>query len=235
MDILQSDINISQNNSSQEAPKKISFARRLFSLALIFFIFSFAGWIIETCYFLINYDLLADRGFLLLPFCPIYGTVPVIAFLVLGTPHSRYWKKLTDIKVSNRFFKILLYIAKYLLFAICVATIATIVEFCVGIFFDRVLNAPLWSYEGYNFNIMGYVALSYSALWGILITTVLSTLFPLLFDLFQKINLKLLITIVLVLTLIILTDLVFNLSFTIKNDFHYDYVQQWFPDYYYTH
>ena len=55
---------------------------------LLFFLFSFYGWLLETAHFVIRWGKLTDRGFLSLPLCPIYGFSLLAAGLVLGSPRK---------------------------------------------------------------------------------------------------------------------------------------------------
>ena len=50
---------------------------------LIFFIYSILGWIAESIYSSILEKKLVDRGFLIGPYCPIYGTGAVIGITYL--------------------------------------------------------------------------------------------------------------------------------------------------------
>ena len=49
----------------------------------LFFIYSIIGWIVETTYIAIRYKRWVDRGFLIGPYCPIYGvgSLGVIIYL----------------------------------------------------------------------------------------------------------------------------------------------------------
>ena len=51
---------------------------------LLFFIYSFVGWIIEEIDILIETKELTYRGFLVGPICPIYGFSALIMILLLG-------------------------------------------------------------------------------------------------------------------------------------------------------
>ena len=55
---------------------------------LLFFLFSFYGWLLETAHFAIRWGKLTDRGFLCLPLCPIYGFSMLAAGLALGSPRK---------------------------------------------------------------------------------------------------------------------------------------------------
>ena len=51
---------------------------------LIFFIYSILGWIIESLYVSIRYKKIANRGFLVGPYCPIYGYGSILIVLYLN-------------------------------------------------------------------------------------------------------------------------------------------------------
>ena len=55
------------------------------SLLLSTLVFSFIGWLFESILFRITYGSWYDRGFLTLPFCPIYGFTLLIIYLLFGT------------------------------------------------------------------------------------------------------------------------------------------------------
>ena len=54
-----------------------------FHYFLLFFIYSVLGWITETTYASIKQKKLVDRGFLIGPYCPIYGFGAIIGILYL--------------------------------------------------------------------------------------------------------------------------------------------------------
>ena len=111
---------------------------------------SFLGWLFETIYMLIATGRLNDRGFLSMPFCPIYGCSILTVYFLIGTPNGK-----------NRAEKI-----KYLLFSFLIPSIA---EFLVGWIFDKGLRLRLWDYRYKVYNVCGYVCLRNSFAWSFLI------------------------------------------------------------------
>ena len=61
----------------------------LVRLFLMFMLISCIGWCMETVYVLLRFGHLSDRGFLSMPFCPIYGTSILAIYLLLGPPGRR--------------------------------------------------------------------------------------------------------------------------------------------------
>ena len=50
---------------------------------LLFFIYSFAGWLMETVQISIRQKKFVNRGFLIGPYCPIYGCGVILITLLL--------------------------------------------------------------------------------------------------------------------------------------------------------
>ena len=122
--------------------QKISFWRMLG----YFIIYSFLGYIVETLFALINYNVLESRkSFLYGPFCGIYGLGAVILILVL-----RYFKK-------NNY---------TLFFGGCLT--GAIIEYFVSLIGELVFDARWWDYSEKFLNVEGRICLLYSIFWGIL-------------------------------------------------------------------
>ena len=54
-----------------------------FNYLLLFFIYSILGWIVETTFLAITEKKWVDRGFLIGPYCPIYGVGAILIVLYL--------------------------------------------------------------------------------------------------------------------------------------------------------
>lgn len=139
---------------------------------------SFIGWGFETLLMLLMTGKLHDQGFMTLPFCPIYGCSLMVTYLLLGTPDEGkgLLKKLkidgkTRVQIEDA--KALRYVV-YFLFAFLIPSIA---ELFVGWFFDQFFDTRLWSYRHLPFNLGGYVCLSISLCWAVLIFLFMKFLF----------------------------------------------------------
>ena len=53
---------------------------------LLTMLLSFIGWAFETVYVYFLFGRYTDRGFMTMPFCPIYGCSMMAAYFLLGTP-----------------------------------------------------------------------------------------------------------------------------------------------------
>lgn len=105
-------------------------------LFLLFIMYSFMGWVVEVIGSLIQKKKFINRGFLIGPYCPIYGIGSITMILLL----SRY---IDDI--------VTLFIMCILLF--------TILEYSTSYIMEKLFNARWWDYSQKRFNINGRVCL----------------------------------------------------------------------------
>ena len=124
----------------------------------------------ETLLCLAMYGGFSDRGFLRLPFCPIYGGAACAIGLLLGTPAEGNLAAGIG-RLARRYgwtdgaAKAVRYSAYFLLSAL----FATAVELSVGLLFQR-LGYNLWSYAGEPYNVKGLICPSISICWGFMMT-----------------------------------------------------------------
>lgn len=114
-------------------------------LLALYYIYSIAGWIMETVSVSIQKRKFVDRGFLIGPYCPIYGT-GVVAITVL-------LKKYSDDVVATFFMSII---------------ICGILEYMTSYFMEKIFKARWWDYTNRKFNINGRVCLQNLVIFGIL-------------------------------------------------------------------
>ena len=112
---------------------------------ILFFIYSFIGWIIEEIDILIETKELTYRGFLVGPICPIYGFSSLIMVLLLS------------VFKDNIFF---LFISSFI--------ICTLVEYLTSLVMEKMFNVRWWDYSHMKFNINGRIALRNSIFFGIM-------------------------------------------------------------------
>ena len=131
-------------------------------LILMFFVYGFLGWCTEVAYATCYEGRFVNRGFLNGPICPIYG-FGVIGVVVLLEPFE-----------SNL----------ALLFAGSLV-VTTLIEFITGLVLERVFHAKWWDYTDKPLNIMGYVCLPFSLMWGAACVVVIRFIHPLILGLVQ--------------------------------------------------
>lgn len=103
---------------------------------LYFIIYSFLGWLCETTYCSIGQGKFINRGFLMGPFCPIYGTGAVAVLILL--------KGFKD----NIF-----------IFFFMSIIVAAIVEYVTSYLLEKIFNLTLWDYSNEKFNLNGRICL----------------------------------------------------------------------------
>jgi uncharacterized membrane protein len=118
----------------------------LYTLFVLFAIYSFLGWFLEVIYRTYSQKKLVNAGFLLGPFVPIYGfgALAVMAFNPV-------------ISGINIFAQFLLYLV-----------LLTVFEFTIGEVLERIFKFKLWDYTDDKFNIKGKVCLPFSLAWVVM-------------------------------------------------------------------
>lgn len=119
-------------------------------LLLLFTVYAFGGWLLETAYTSVRQKQFVNRGFMFGCFCPIYGFG---ALLIL------YVWEWTDRWIEDSFW------CKTALIVIS-AVVITVLEFVTGLILDKVFQRKWWDYSSNRWSIKGYVCVEYSLLWG---------------------------------------------------------------------
>ncbi len=180
----------------------------------VFAMLALFGWCFEKVGRLILYpgDPIRDRGFLSLPFCPIYGTcVCLIGFLMgsLNAP-SRFlepvWRKTETLPAVLRF------LVRFVIYFVLITLLATLVELVVGGLF-KLWGIPLWNYSERWGNLWGVICPSYSLLWGLVGTVLMTVIWKPLCLLIDLIPSRTLRVVALVLFCVLLGDFLFNCTY----------------------
>ena len=120
-----------------------------------FVVFSFIGWCLEEVFYIISEKKIANRGFLMLPFSPMYGFGAVILDLVFSG-------------IKNM--PILILIGSILLLGT--------LKFLCGLVLDKVFKLKLWDYSKMPFSIKGYVNIPTIIVWGFISLVLVPLVFP---------------------------------------------------------
>ena len=122
---------------------------------LLFIIYSFIGWLMETTLKSYEAKKFINRGFLIGPYCPIYGCGCILIILLL--------KKYEPYPLG--------------LFCMSVV-ICTILEYLTSYFMEKLFNARWWDYSKRKFNINGRVCINTMIPFGILGTLMMYFINP---------------------------------------------------------
>ncbi len=163
---------------------------------LLFIIYSFLGWLLEVVRVSFKNKRLVNRGFLIGPYCPIYGVSALVMIIYL----SRYKDDILTV---------------FLLSVI----ISTFTEYLISYIMEKIFNARWWDYSNKKFNINGRVCLTNAFGFGILGTLLIYYINDFMLLFINKINTKVIITISFILFIIFLIDFIIsmNISYKIKN------------------
>lgn len=112
--------------------------------SLVFIVYSFIGWLWETIYCSIKMKKFEYRGFLLGPYCPVYG-FGILSVLLLVPDNSG--------SLINMYFNIIV--------------IVTIIEYITSFLLEKLFHMELWDYSNIPLNIEGRVDVFVSLFWGI--------------------------------------------------------------------
>jgi uncharacterized membrane protein len=131
-------------------------------MVILFSIYSFAGWAMESAYASAREGKFISRGFLTGPVCPIYGFGAILILL------SSKW--VSGVLVNSY---------AVLAFNILSAVIlTTVLEYITGSLLERIFDCKWWDYSNDALNLHGYICLKYSLFWGILAFFMLQAVHP---------------------------------------------------------
>lgn len=201
--------------------KNGSFVERLTALgvgrsALIVFVLSFAGWCFEKVGRYLIYNSITDRGFLTLPLCPIYGFSVLIIYLLIGSPDI----PAVGVRQSGLVARLMNFIIYFLL----ALSLTTAIELVTGVFFKEVMGIPLWNYEDRFMDLLGYICLGYSLLWGGLISLFMLLVWTPLCRIVRRINHPVARVIGAFCLLLMTCDFVFNIIYAVKTGSHFNFL-----------
>ena len=112
---------------------------------MLFFIYSVCGWLIEITCCSIAAKKFTDRGFLIGPYCPIYGWASLAMIFFLEKYHND----------------------PITLFFMAVV-ICSILEYFTSLIMEKLFHARWWDYRHKRFNIDGRICLENSFIFGLL-------------------------------------------------------------------
>jgi len=168
--------------------QSISVIRNIELLILIFFTYSFAGWFMESVGGILKVKKFVNRGFLIGPYCPVYGYGVVLITILLD-------KYKTDISI---------------VFILSVL-ICGVLEYLTSYYMEKFFNARWWDYHNRKFNINGRICLETLLPFGIGGTLILCLFNPILINIFLKIPEIILHIVSSVLVIIYLVDSIISL------------------------
>lgn len=111
---------------------------------LLFFIYSFLGWILEVSCKFISDKKFVNRGFLIGPYCPIYGFGAVLMTILLQK-----------------------YLDDPLTLFIMILLVCSFLEYLTSYFMEKIFKTRWWDYSNKRFNINGRICLETMVPFGL--------------------------------------------------------------------
>lgn len=166
----------------------------IYTYFMLFLLYSILGWIIELVDLsIIERKLIKNRGFLIGPYCPIYGFGALLMTLFLT-------------KYEND---------PVVLFFMAII-VTSILEYYTSVILEKIFKARWWDYSNMKFNINGRVLLINSLGFGFFGLILIYYFNPFLFSMFNKINSTLFAGISIILFIIFLTDVILSITIMLK-------------------
>ena len=110
----------------------------------LFFIYSFLGWLMESVGDTIRKKKFVNRGFLIGPYCPIYGAGVLLITILLAKYREDFW------------------ITFFMSLIIC-----GVLEYSTSFIMEKIFKARWWDYSNRKFNINGRICLETLIPFGI--------------------------------------------------------------------
>lgn len=155
----------------------------LYYYFILFMFYSFFGWCIEVIYTFFRNKTLVNRGFLIGPYCPIYGYGCLLIILLLN-------KYLKD--------PVVLFIMSVL--------ICSVLEYVTSYLMEKFFKARWWDYSDRKFNINGRICLETLVPFGLLGCFLMYVLNPFVSNLILSIPTIIINIIAIILFIIYITD-----------------------------
>lgn len=166
---------------------------KTFILIALFLIYSFIGWIVEVSAFLIQDHKFVNRGFLIGPVVPIYGTGGILITILLTKYQSD----------------------PIVLFCMTVI-VCSILEYLTSYVMEKIFKTRWWDYSNKKFNINGRICLSNLIVFGIMGLAMFYLINPFLINILNKIDPILLKCVVSILMVLFVIDFFVSFSVTSK-------------------
>lgn len=166
----------------------------LYTLFLIFFIYSILGYIIESTFVSINRkEAVFSRGFLIGPYLPIFG-------------FGGLFMTLTIEKYSND------------LFALFIMSMVSclILEYVSSYILEKLFKLRWWDYSEKRFNLNGRICLEIGLMFGVAGIISIKFINPIIKKLFTIIPDKILIILAIIFALVIIIDFIISTKTVIK-------------------
>lgn len=163
---------------------------------LLFIIYSFIGWLLELAFSYIQLKKVVNRGFLIGPYCPIYGAGCLLLIILL----SDYADNIL------------------VLFALSII-VCSLLEYFTSLIMEKIFNLRWWDYSNMRFNINGRICLETMVPFGVIGVLVVKYFNPWLLSIINLFDSQTITIVVIILMSLFIIDVLVscNVVFNLKN------------------
>lgn len=112
---------------------------------ILFTIYAIIGWLMEVTLSLIQHHKFVNRGFLIGPYCPIYGFGGIAITILL----SNFMETIENVSITDS-----IWISTVVIMCIC-----GLLEYMTSYIMEKLFHARWWDYHKFRFNINGRICL----------------------------------------------------------------------------
>ncbi|CDE50841.1 putative membrane protein [Firmicutes bacterium CAG:460] len=167
-----------------------------YSYCILFFIFSFLGWVMEVTLTLITDKKFVNRGFLLGPCCPIYGCGCILLNLLLQN-----------------------YVNNIIVLFILTMFTCSLLEYITSFLMEKIFKLRWWDYSQMRFNINGRICLETMTPFSILGVLAIKYATPFFITNINKLSEKKILIISIILITLFIIDVIISLTIVFKLKF----------------
>lgn len=152
---------------------------------ICFFIYAMTGWFMEVIVCSISERKLVDRGFLIGPYCPIYGIGSICILFVLESVQS-----------------------DPLLVFVTASVICAFIEYFTSYAMEKLFHARWWDYSNRLFNVNGRITLTNTISFGLLGLILVYFIHPFIDSLLNNISSQMMISITIFIAILFVIDVI---------------------------
>lgn len=129
----------------------------IYKYIIMFFIYSFGGWLLEVISYFLEHKRIVNRGFFVGPYCPIYGCGGLLIVFLLSS-----------------------YVGDFKVLFIMTIVLCSALEYFTSYLMEKLFKARWWDYSDKRFNLNGRICLETTipfGIFGCLLTYVINPFF----------------------------------------------------------
>lgn len=166
---------------------------KIYVYFILFLIYAFVGWIMEIAVTYYHSKKIINRGFLLGPYCPIYGYSSIIMILYLNN-----------------------YKDNPLTVFLLAVVVCSFIEYMISFIMEKLFKARWWDYSNRKFNINGRICLTNAFFFGLLGTLLVYFINPFLENILYGFNPNIINIISIILMILFTLDFITSMYVTFK-------------------